>query len=224
MRKNIMPFFMGIVGMGLLLFTACEKEDDVVFDTFNNDGTSRNLIVVISDLHLGADFNYAEIKDNLGPLTALLEQIRTSRSVKELVINGDMLDEWYVPATTDTYGGKNQSDYVLRIAIANKEVVDKFNQIIQEGKILVTFIPGNHDMAIATENIDLIFPGINQARDARGVGTYSPSGYPGIAIEHGHRYNIIASPDPISNQDVAEGTILPVGFFFDSDTKSVSVR
>lgn len=205
---------MGLIGIGFLFFTACEKENDVFLDTFNNDSKSRNLIVVISDLHLGADFSYAEIKDNLRPFEAFLEQIRTSRSVKEIVINGDLLDEWYVPATTDTYKGKNQSDYVNCIAKANKEVIDKFNQIIQEGKILVTYVPGNHDMAISTENIDLILPGINQARDASGLGTYSPSGYPGIAIEHGHRYNIIASPDPISNQDVAEGTILPVGYFF----------
>jgi UDP-2,3-diacylglucosamine pyrophosphatase LpxH len=215
MRKNkFLLYFMGLIGMGLFFLTACEKENDVVFDTFNNDSKSRNLIVVISDLHLGADFSFAEIKDNLGPLKAFLEQIRTSRSVKELVINGDLLDEWYVPATTDTYKGKNQSDFVNRIAIANKEVIDKFNQIIQEGEILVTYIPGNHDMAISTENVNLILPGINQARDASGLGIYSPSGYPEIAIEHGHRYNIIASPDPVSNQDVAEGTILPVGYFF----------
>jgi len=47
-----------------------------------------------------------------------------------------------------------------------------------------------------------------------GLGTYSPADYPKIAIEHGHRYNFFCAPDPISNQDVAPGTIMPPGYFF----------
>jgi hypothetical protein len=47
-----------------------------------------------------------------------------------------------------------------------------------------------------------------------GLGTYSPVGYPQIAIEHGHRYNFFCAPDPISNQDIAPGTISPPGYFF----------
>jgi len=213
-KNNISLLFMGLIGMTFFFLTACERDDDAVYDTFNDDSGLRNLIVVISDLHLGADLSYAEINENREPLKAFLEKIRTSRSVKELVIDGDLLDEWYVPATNDTYNGKDQADFVKRIATTNSEVIEKFNQIIQEGKVLVTYVPGNHDMAISADNIDLILPGINQARDADGLGTYSPSGYPEIAIEHGHRYNIIASPDPISNQDIAAGTILPAGYFF----------
>jgi len=215
MKKNLLPsHLMGLIGITVFLLTACEKEDHVVFDTFNNDSKSRNLIVTFSDLHLGADISYAEINANLEPLKNFLEQIRVSRSVKELVIAGDFLDEWFVPATTDTYNGNGQSDFVNRIATTNNEVIDKFNQIIQEGKILVTYVPGNHDMTITEENVDLILPGINQSRDAKGLGTYSPFGYPEIAIEHGHRYNILCAPDPISNQDIAAGTILPAGYFF----------
>ncbi len=214
MKNNrLLPFSMLIIGIGFLFLTACKKNNEV-FDPFNTDSKLRNLIVVISDIHLGANIVYAEIDNNLEPLNTMLEQIRASRNVKELVIAGDLLDEWFVPATTDTYNGKNQSDFVQQIATTNKTVIDKLNQIIQEGKIKVTYVPGNHDMTISAENIDLILPGINQARDAKGLGTYSPSECPEIAIEHGHRYNIIASPDPLSNQDIAEGTILPVGYFF----------
>lgn len=215
MKNNrLLPFSMLIIGIGFLFLTACKKQNNEVFDPFNTDSKLRNLIVVISDIHLGANISYAEIDNNLEPLNSMLEQIRTSRNVKELVIAGDLLDEWFVPATTDTYNGKNQSDFVQQIATTNRTVIDKLNQIIQEGKIKVTYVPGNHDMTISAENIDLILPGINQARDAKGLGTYSPSECPEIAIEHGHRYNIIASPDPLSNQDIAEGTILPVGYFF----------
>lgn len=179
--------------MAIFSLTACDK-DNVPDGAFNNGSGKRNLIVVISDMHLGADPAYAEIHDNLDTLEAFLEKIRESRNVKELVIGGDLLDEWYIPATTDTYGGGNQADFVSRIAAANRGVIDKFNQIISERKILVSYVPGNHDMAISAANINLILPGINQIRDAAGVGTYSPAGYPEIAIEHGHRYNIIAAP------------------------------
>lgn len=145
----------------------------------------------------------------------LLQQIRISDNVKEIVIAGDLIDEWFVPATTDTYDGKDQSDFVKRLAATNKVVFDVINQIIQEGKIKVTYVPGNHDLTITAENISLILPGINQARDNKlGLGTYSPDDFPQLAIEHGHRYNFFCAPDPYSNQDIAPGTIMPPGYFF----------
>jgi UDP-2,3-diacylglucosamine pyrophosphatase LpxH len=120
-----------------------------------------------------------------------------------------------VPADVDTYKGGTQSDFVKQIAETNKGVIDAFNTIIQEGIILITYVPGNHDLTISEENVELILPGINQARDeVLGLGTYSPNAYPEIAIEHGHRYNFFCAPDPLSNQDIAPGSILPPGYFF----------
>ena len=182
---------------------------------FINGGDERNMIVVLSDLHLGANIAYAECNENRYSLQKLLKQIKASPNIKELVIAGDLLDEWFVPATVNTYEGKDQRDFVQRIAVTNKAVIDEFNNIIKSGKILVTYVPGNHDLAITAENVDLILPGINQVRDRQqGLGTYSPVDYPKIAIEHGHRYNFFCAPDPISNQDVAPGTIMPPGYFF----------
>jgi UDP-2,3-diacylglucosamine pyrophosphatase LpxH len=173
------------------------------------------MIVVMSDMHLGADLAYAECKNNLGSLEKLIKKIQLSPSVKELVFAGDLLDEWFVPATVDTYQGADQADFVQRIALANKGVVDAINRIIQEGNILVTYVPGNHDLTITEASVELVFPGINQARDPeQGLGTYSPIGCPEIAIEHGHRYNFFCAPDPFSNQDIAPGTISPPGYFF----------
>jgi UDP-2,3-diacylglucosamine pyrophosphatase LpxH len=173
------------------------------------------MIVVISDLHLGADTSYAECKFNLGPLEKLIKQIKASANVKELVIAGDLVDEWFVPATVNTFQEKDQADFVKRLAAANQGVFDAFNSIIQEGKILVTYLPGNHDLAITAADIESILPGVSQARDPMlGLGTYSPVDCPKIAIEHGHRYNFFCAPDPISNQDIAPGTIMPPGYFF----------
>lgn len=201
----------------LSILSSCNPSvpQDSTTTPFSNGGDERNMVVVISDIHLGADLTYAEIKKNLPALEKLLLQIKTSPNVKEIVIAGDLLDEWFVPATVDTYQGKDQADFVQRIATANKGVIDAMNSIIQEGKILVTYVPGNHDLTITAENIESIFPGIQQARDKMlGLGTYSPAYFPVLAIEHGHRYNFFCAPDPFSNQDIAPGTIMPPGYFF----------
>lgn len=201
----------------LLVFVSCETGEliDSANNPFSNGGKERNMIVVISDVHLGADLTYAEINKNLGALEKLLKLIKEEKNIKELVIAGDLLDEWFIPATINTYQGKDQADFVKRIAATNKGVIDVLNSIIKEKKILVTYVPGNHDLTITEENVESILPDINQAREKRqGLGTYSPADYPKIAIEHGHRYNFYCAPDPISNQDIAPGTILPPGYFY----------
>jgi UDP-2,3-diacylglucosamine pyrophosphatase LpxH len=212
--RLLSAFFM-MVSLSAFASHVNSDSDDAEINPFSSGGNERNMIVVISDLHLGADLDYAECKRNLPSLEKLLGQIKAAPDVKELVIAGDLVDEWFVPATTDTYQGKDQADFVRRIATANKGVFDAINSIIQDGNIRVTYVPGNHDLTITAANIESILPGISQARDAvLGLGTYSPVDYPEIAIEHGHRYNFFCAPDPISNQNTAPGTIMPPGYFF----------
>ena len=216
--KNIMKIvsaFFVLIFLGF--FASCEKANptDTKINPFVNDRDERNMIVIISDIHLGADLAYAECEENLPALEKLLRQIKESPNVKELVIAGDLIDEWFIPATIDPYQGQDQVNFIQRVATTNKGVFDLINNIIQEGKIRVTYVPGNHDLTVTEESIESVLPGINQARDPMlGLGTYSPVGYPQIAIEHGHRYNFFCAPDPISNQDIAPGTISPPGYFF----------
>lgn len=174
----------------------------------------RSVIVIISDLHLGMDDRYAELQKNRAPLVDFLQKLRRAPNIKELVIAGDLIDEWFVPADTDTYAGKSQKEFAQTVAANNKDVVSAFNDIIRDGTIKVTYVPGNHDLLITSDTIQTIFPGMAEARDARGLGTYFPDSHPVIAIEHGHRYNFFCAPDPISNQAVAPGSILPPGYFF----------
>jgi len=216
MKNPASSSVLSLVVLFVTLFSSCKNDPvDHTIGAFNNGGNERNMIVVMSDLHLGADLTYAECSKNLGSLEKLLKQIKAAPNVKELVIAGDMLDEWFVPANVDTYQGKDQADFVKRIAATNKGVIDAFNSIIKEKKIRVTYVPGNHDLTITAANVESILPGINQARDKElGLGTYSPADAPKMAIEHGHRYNFFCAPDPISNQDIAPGTILPPGYFY----------
>jgi metallophosphoesterase superfamily enzyme len=147
------------------MLISCSNSDpvgpaDLGLDPFSNGSSNRNMIVVISDIHLGANLDYSEINKNLKPLENFLVKIRSSQNVKELVIAGDLLDEWFVPATINTYEGKDQNDFVKRIAASNKGVVDAFNNIIRDGQIKVTYVPGNHDLTITAANVESIFPGI----------------------------------------------------------------
>lgn len=221
-RNNLKLWGIIVSTVFMLAATSCQKDDDDPsnlgdnpFDLVNGgEIQERNKIVVISDLHLGADLTYSECVHHLPRMTEFLTEIRESKTIKELVIGGDMLDEWYVPSRTDTYDGKTQKEFIQKIAVQNKGVIDVLNDIIKDGKIIVTYAPGNHDLLVTKENVDLILPGINQARDNErlGLGTYNPT--PQIAIEHCNRYDFFCAPDPYSNQDIAEGTILPAGYFF----------
>ena len=177
-------------------------------------GDERSVIVVISDLHLGMDDRYAELRENRAPLVGFLQKLRLAPNIKELIIAGDLIDEWFIPADTDTYAGESQKEFAEAVAANNREVFDAFNDIIQDGLIKMTYVPGNHDLLITSETIQALFPGMAEARDVRGLGTYSPEGHPEIAIEHGHRYNFFCAPDPISNRSIAPGSILPPGYFF----------
>ncbi len=210
MTRNI--FF--TVWMALSL-TTFQNDQAKGMDPFNNGSNKRNQLVVISDLHMGADLSYAELNKNATLLEKFLKNIRSSTNVRELVIGGDLLDEWFVPADVNTYNGKDQRDFVKRLATSNHGILEAFNNIIKEGKIKLTYVPGNHDITLTPENVGFLFPGISQARDKElGLGTYSPQYLPQLAIEHGHRYNFFCAPDMLSNQDIAPGTILPPGYFF----------
>lgn len=176
-----------------------------------NSEAKRTRIVVISDLHMGADNKFDELQKNKPALIKFLQQVKNSENVAELVIAGDLMDQWVMPM--DYQLPATLSEYNDMIVKNNQGVVDTINSIIKEGNICVTYSPGNHDMLYSASEASRIFPGINQARDVEGLGTYRPTSQ--IAIEHGHRYNIYCAPDPFSNIDLTGGkSILPSGYFY----------
>ena len=74
----------------------------------------------------------------------------------------------------DTFNGKTQLDFIKSVAFNNKPVIDAFNSIIKDGNVKVTYVPGNHDLLINSEDIQSIMPGISEARDVKGLGAYVP--------------------------------------------------
>lgn len=173
--------------------------------------SNRSEIVVVSDLHLYVDDSYSRTAFNKQTIVDFLSMIRESKTVSELVINGDLMDEWVVPMDHEI---TSLSDFDDAIIENNRDIIDAINAIITDRNIKVTYIPGNHDMTFSEEEAERIFPGINQARDAEGLGTYTLMNGE-VSIEHGHRYNFVCGPDPISNRDItgSDSSILPCGYF-----------
>jgi hypothetical protein len=109
----------------------------------------------------------------------------------------------------------DSSAFYHKVAENNKEVIDAFEELITTYGKKVTYVSGNHDMTLDFDTIADIIPGINQSRDADGLGAYRTGLRNEIVIEHGHRYNVFVAPDNVSNSDRTNGkSILPPGYFF----------
>lgn len=53
--------------------------------------------IVISDIHLGIDDEIAETVKNGPLLISFLKKIQAEKLADEVVINGDFLDQWFLP-------------------------------------------------------------------------------------------------------------------------------
>lgn len=176
----------------------------------------RSIIIAVSDIHMGADIRFSQFDKghagNGAVFIDLMNKISVSPNVKELVIAGDLLDEWIIPGSMDTFGafGGTQASFIDTVAAANAAAMTAIKNVMASG-VTVTYVIGNHDMLVEPSDVSRILPGINQAvMDVRGAARYSPAGRPELGIEHGHRYNIFAAPDTFSKP----GSILPAGYFF----------
>ena len=179
--------------------------------------TARTLIAVISDVHCGdqraTDGNYSWFNKNADALVSFLDFIQVNPKTKELVILGDLFDEWmvpyFVPPFDSTMNINNSKEYFVAIAnsTVNKPIFDKLREISTGGIIDVIYVPGNHDMLITQDVIEEVIPNTIWKSDVTGLGKYIPVDK--IHMEHGHRYDFFNCPQPL----VVEEHILPPGYF-----------
>ncbi len=169
-------------------------------------------IIVMSDLHLGVDDSFSETVKNKDLIAEFLERLVIS-DIDELVIAGDLLDEWFVPISYEPH--YDLGAFFERVAENNASIVAAFEKIIQSG-ITVVYVPGNHDLLLDEETLAKLIPGIVQARDVDGLGTYRTGMRSEIVIEHGHRYDSFCAPDTLSNKEITGDypSFLPPGYFF----------
>jgi UDP-2,3-diacylglucosamine pyrophosphatase LpxH len=206
-----------VTGVGLKSDATIELRTNAKQLGVENDTVARNSIVCISDIHLGdqraVTLGYSWFSKNRTALESLLDLVISGNQVRQLVILGDLFDEWVIPyrmSPFDTLAGvTNSREFFLSVANApgNINIINKLKTISLGGITQLIYVPGNHDMLLTQEIMQEIIPGVTWMGDSDGLGNYSPSWE--IIMEHGHRYDFFNCPQPLANQ----GHILPPGFF-----------
>lgn len=163
-------------------------------------------VVFISDIHLSADPNTSWIFEHIDPLADFLHTLNARQDLSELVILGDLLDDWMVPIDDVPSTFQN-----ILEAPHNAPVVAALQAICKNTFIQVTYVTGNHDLLsfepAAKALIEDTFPGIVISSEAPGLGDYTIDNV--LWAEHGHRYSLFNSPDTWSHS----GSHLPLGYF-----------
>ena len=183
----------------------------------NAGSVERNSIVCISDVHMGDERavagGYCWFDKNADGLENFLDYVMSSPDVKQLVLLGDLFDEWLVPYDVTPFDSTvnihNSEEYFNAIATCptNIEIFNKFRTIVNEGDIELIYVPGNHDMLLTQEILNGIIPNITWMGDVPGLGKYAP--VEGIIMEHGHRYDLFNCPQSLVNPSHK----LPPGYF-----------
>lgn len=181
-------------------------EDSSDEDVFDGEKSS---CAVISDLHLNdarsLDKGWAWCVENQNSLLAFLDKlIEENDRYRELVLLGDIIDEYVTPVPYAAFAKPDgtvvdEKEYFRLIAEANDEVFDKLKELQAAGVRLI-YVPGNHDCGLDAEDVhDLLGPDAVYVSDARGLGAYVPEYASEIVMEHSHRFDVMCSPDMLSN-------------------------
>lgn len=208
-------FLMAVAAVALL--ASCSKDDPIVKE--ENGINAGKKVVVLSDIHMGdqrgRDGGWGWFNERKPELLSFLNDIASKpQEYGTVVVAGDMFDEWVAPMTVCPFQNLNgedsrkESDHFQVMVRDNKDVLDAFRRIRAAGIELV-YVPGNHDLTCTKEDFDNYLPGLfTQARDAFGVGSYTPQGMEEVIIEHGHRYDYNDMPNAISTP----GGHFPIGY------------
>ncbi len=172
----------------------------------------RTKKIFISDIHMGTEDSvkrkYGWFWKEKGVLLGkFLKQLAKDDTVAELVIVGDLFDEWVVPyGTSPVHSGSNQFE-VIATASQNQPVIHGLKKLIATPSVTVSYVPGNHDMLITSGQLTKILQGIKPIFEGRGIYKSGP-----IHAEHGSYYDLFNAPD---TYDTLQGAThhLPVGFF-----------
>jgi UDP-2,3-diacylglucosamine pyrophosphatase LpxH len=167
----------------------------------------RNKLVFISDIHMNVNANYSWMVKHTDYLGRFLNDINRRDDVAELVILGDLVDDWVNPVTDSPQSFSN----VLTASNNTKKIVPALQEICANSEIKVTYVVGNHDMLSFEvpnrETLATTFPGMEIVSNSPGLGAYSKDNI--IWAEHGHRYCLFNAPDIWSRPDGH----LPLGYF-----------
>jgi UDP-2,3-diacylglucosamine pyrophosphatase LpxH len=178
--------------------------------------------IFISDIHMGDEKSMTSrqpwgwFNNNIPLLTEFLDELWKGTDVEELVILGDLFDQWMIPADIEPL----TSFYPMCTNQLNKPVIDKLKSLSMSYDIKLTYLPGNHDMAMDREGtskmkafLEDTFQGINFIceRDSLGKYEYKPAK---LVAEHGNRYCLFNAPGKWTDLGGrVRDSFLPLGYF-----------
>lgn len=180
---------------------------------------NRTRRIFISDIHMGDKRSinppppyakpYGWLSEERADLLAdfLENEIIESDKVKELIILGDLLDEWVCPTGLDPAKFLEVLD-----AKHNSRAVENLRKIASPAvDVDLYYAPGNHDMLLGKDFMEEHFKGIHFCEDPKKkefIGVFQAEA-DGIAAEHGSQYTFFCAPNP----GQFGGHWLPIGFF-----------
>ena len=189
----------------------------VLWTAQDTNASERNRLVFISDLHMNVDANYSWLVHHADNLAQFLNEVNARDDVAELVILGDLLDDWVAPVKASP-----QSFSDILAASNNAGIVAALQAVCNNSNIKVTYVVGNHDMLSFEDTnkatIANLFPGMNIISESPGLGAYTKDDV--IWAEHGHRYCLFNAPDIWSRP----GSHLPMGYFISRLAASKAAR
>jgi len=184
--------------------------------------------IFISDIHIG-DGRSVSPGRNFHPycwfyddrpdmLVEFLKQYCIDdESVAEVVIVGDLFDEWVCPTQFDPTDRDHQEQQFKNVANAsqNQLVTAWLRELARQQRLI--YLRGNHDMLANKPIMEEIFPGLkhqgrDDGHDDDGHDVYRTDD--GIWAEHGHWYGLFNAPlPPRSGMGRFGASVLPLGFF-----------
>lgn len=186
--------------------------------------TARTKKIFISDIHMGdarsfaKTYPYGWFRSNIQNLANFLSEQLSAPEVAEVVILGDLFDEWVIPTDEDPLN----SFQAICVNPPNSPVIEALRQLAARG--ILTYVPGNHDMTLSTTELggtqkfmEAAFPGIRYSSDPNLPPRYSsdpnlPNGVyrsGKLVAEHGNRYALFNASDTWTNPP----SFLPMGYF-----------
>jgi len=179
--------------------------------------------IFLSDIHMGDDrsvkknpYPYCWFYDQTGsggrPLmleSFLKDYCVSDKTVSEIVILGDLFDEWVCPAEFNpTAPGSGQQTDNIANAKQNQGVIKQLKTLAKQKRL--KYVTGNHDMLTDDAIMQKLFPGIEFVSGFDGHGVYRADG---IWAEHGHWYGLFNAPYPVPKASGLAQSVLPLGFF-----------
>ena len=181
---------------------------------------SGNAYIFFSDIHIGMNkpVNWYQQPVHEPYVLAALKYVQgLGDAVEDLVILGDMVDQWTelpanVPPTFIDIINANPN-----VFLGTESASGALSQCLDSVSGRVCYVNGNHDMFLkSTDIIQITNSSKTKTMQYLEGGRYAPSGITNVVALHGHQYSMLCNPDfeedPANASEKHHGG-LPLGHF-----------